>query len=340
MIFRRGAGFAGAVADFEKAVRARDNRTAERASMALGKAFARAKDDALREGGVRLAGLLPEVPHGPRAMIAVLVGACVERGADAQQCAPAVFAELRQSLLSAGEFTDRWAATGGGDIPDPGEDVDAEVVERVGHEPAAAWTMLPQWEMAAVAMLNVPAVRTGLGAGPREELLGLLGRVAEASGEEFKCLAYALTVLDDEPLVVLHRESRTGYALRMTGIGDTFQLHTLLAGVLAGGGHVPGYAPSAKEVAVCRDAPGQVPTTGSFDLMAPDGTRLWNEGTPADIPLVEGHRLLVLDPPPYARSWPAGRFFPGMRGDLVLERVLDAEQTEGWFAHVSDVPQS
>jgi hypothetical protein len=44
-------------------------------------------------------------------------------------------------------------------------------------------------------------------------------------------------------------------------------------------------------------------------------------------------RLLVLDPPPYERGWPAGRFFPGMTGALVLERVLDERETRGWLEH-------
>ncbi len=58
-------------------------------------------------------------------------------------------------------------------------------------------------------------------------------------------------------------------------------------------------------------------------------------GDPADIPVVDGVRLLVLDEPSYARSWPAGRFFPGMRGDLILERALEPEETERWLARVS-----
>lgn len=40
-------------------------------------------------------------------------------------------------------------------------------------------------------------------------------------------------------------------------------------------------------------------------------------------------------PPPYRRGWPAGRFFPGLHGDLVLERVLGAEETAGWFNKVA-----
>ncbi|CAL9656193.1 hypothetical protein SUDANB176_06801 [Streptomyces sp. enrichment culture] len=74
------------------------------------------------------------------------------------------------------------------------------------------------------------------------------------------------------------------------------------------------------------------PATGSFNLVAPGGEWVRNEGTPTGIPVVDGVRLLLLDPPPCERGWPAGRFFPGMRGDPVLERVLGAEETRQWPA--------
>ncbi|MGW3106561.1 hypothetical protein [Streptomyces sp. NPDC001100] len=79
------------------------------------------------------------------------------------------------------------------------------------------------------------------------------------------------------------------------------------------------------------DAPGQVPTAGAFNLATPGGEWVWNEGTPADIPVVDGVRVVVLDPPPYKRGWVAVRFFPGMAGDLVLERVLGAGEAREWL---------
>ncbi|MFJ9635145.1 hypothetical protein [Streptomyces sp. NPDC101178] len=363
MIFSK-AGFGGAVADFEAAVVAQDAKRSGKAFVRLQETFGQAKEAELLAGGPRLAAVLEQVPPGPRAVVAVLVGACVERGAEAERCAPGVLAGLRTAVEGAAAFAKAWAATGGGAFPEPDAgEPDAETVERAGFEAAAGWWTLRQWEMAAVALLNHPAVRAGLGGadeeashqavraeargGPdghplraealagRHALLRLLAAVEHASGQQFRSLGYALQVLDDEPLVALHRPSGTGYALRFFGIGDNFQLHTLLADALIGGGHVRGYAPSPHEVAVCRETPGQVDTVGSFELVAPDGARLWNEGNPADIPLVDGVRLLVLDEPAYRRSWPAGRFFPGMRGDLILERALEAEETERWFARVS-----
>ncbi|CAL9374102.1 hypothetical protein [Streptomyces sp. enrichment culture] len=328
MIFgnKRTARFGDAVAGFETAVRAQDADRSQQYFQDLHRYFGEADDQEFREAGPRLAAILDEMPPAPRATVAVLVGACVERGADPTACAPHVLAGLAGALDDARAFCDRWAATGGGDFPDPqAEEPPEDLLDRVDPDQAVAWLTLHHWEMAAVAMLNHAAVRTALDAGTRTRLLRTLRSVEEDSGHDFKCLAYALLVLD-EPLVVLHRPTGTGYALRMTGIGDNFQLHTLLADVLIGGGHLPGRAPSAEEAAVCRDRPGQVDTTGSFNLVTPSGDWVWNEGTPSDIPVVDGVRLLVLDPPPYERSWPAGRFFPHMRGDLVLERVLDQEE--------------
>ncbi|WP_338702783.1 hypothetical protein V2W30_35945 [Streptomyces sp. Q6] len=337
MIFNRKGRerFLDAVTGVEAAVEQQDSAGVERAFQLMNEHYQGAGEQELATGAVRLAGLLSSVPPGPRGAFAVVIGACVERGADPRACAPAILDGLADAVRAAGEFCERWAATGGGELPDPeGADPERAVFERVGFERAMAWWTLPQWEMASVAMLNHPSVRTGLDAARRAELLTALRAVEEASGHDFKCLTYALLVLDDEPLIVIDRPSGTGYALRMTGLGDTFQLHTLLADRLAGGGHLPGYVPTPREVAVCRDAPGQVPTKGTFNLVAPDGGWIWNEGTPSDIPVVEGSRLLVLDPPPYERGWPAGRFFPGMTGDLVLERVLTAEETARWSAHV------
>jgi hypothetical protein len=338
MIFgRKGRErFLTAVEGFETAVRDRDESRSQQGLRKIHRASGDAEDREIAEGGARLATLLADLPPGPRGLVAVIVGACVERGADPRRCAPAVFTGLAQALEATGEFCERWEATGGGDFPDPDAgDPDPGTVERVGHRAATGWWTLPQWEMASVAMLSRREVRTGLDGAERAELLRALGTVEKGAGHDFKCLAYALLALDDEPLIVLHRASGTGYALRMTGLGDNFQLHTLLADVLIGGGRLPGQAPSAQEAAVCRDAPGQVPTTGSFNLVTADGTWVWNEGTPSDIPVVDGSRLLVLDPSPYERGRPAGRFFPGMAGDLVLERVLAAEETARWFAGVS-----
>lgn len=331
--------FTDALGAFESAVRDQDGERFDRAFPLLHRAFQEADQDELHGGAPRLAALLEQVPPGPRAVTAVLVGACVERGADPLPCAPGLFAAVREAFTAALGFTDRWSATGGGELPDPGEDeLGDQIVDRVGFEAALGWWTLPEWRMASLALLNSKAVRQRI-ASDGGELRSLVERVQSAAGdagEDFKGLVYALRVLDDEPLVVLHRATRTAYLMRMTGIGDNFQLHTLVAGALIGGLHVPGDGPTAEAIAMCRDKEGQTLTIGTYNLSAPDGSWIWNEGTPSDIPVVDGARLLVLDPPPYERSWPAGRYFPGMSGDLVLERVLGRDEAESWYARVAD----
>lgn len=327
--------FIGAVTEFEVSVRARDGERSERAFALMQQMFGSAGDDEFRQAAPRLAAVLGEVPAGPRSVAAVIVGACVERGADPLPCAPAVFAVVRDAFESAAVFCERWVLDGDGELPDPGQnELTDEIIDLSGFDAAIAWWTLQQFQMAALALLNSREVRQQIDG--KGDLLALVERADDATEGAFKGLSYALRVLDDEPLIVLHRETRTGYALRITGIGDNFQLHTLLAGALIDGLYVPGEGPSAEAVAVCRGAEGQAPTTGSFNLVAPDGGWVWNEGTPSDIPLVDGVRLLVLDPPPYERGWPAGRYFPNMPGDLVLERVLGAQESAGWFARVAD----
>ncbi|MFE0730149.1 hypothetical protein ACFW2X_18230 [Streptomyces antibioticus] len=332
MIFGRGR-FPAAVGDFETAVRARDVEAAERSFAELTSDLAAVKDTDLVAAGPRLAALLDEVPPGPRGVVAVLIGACVERGADPVLCAPAVFAGALDAFGQAAVFCAGWAAADRGTLPGhDGDGLEEADVERIGFESVAAWQALPQFEMACVAMLNSPRVRREVPG--RAELRAAVARVTELSGDPFKCLAYALAVLDDEPLVALDRATGAGFALRFSGVGDNFQLHTLLADALIGRGLVTGEAPSAEAVACCRDRAGTVLTTGSFNLVGADGEWIWNEGNPADIPLVDGVRLVVVDPPPYQRSWRAGRFFPGMTGELVYERTLTAEESAALLAQV------
>ncbi|MEU2395575.1 hypothetical protein [Streptomyces sp. NPDC007369] len=334
MIFGHG-WFPAAVGDFEAAVRAQDADAAERAFAQLTEGFGEATDAELHAAGPRFAALLGEVPPGPRAVVAVMTGACVERGADPLACAPGVFAGALDAFEQASVFCERWAAAGRGELPDhEGEGLEEADFERIGYEPVMAWQALPQFEMACVALLNSPRVRRELPG--RDGLRAAVARVAELADEPFKCLAYALAVLDDEPLIALDRATGAGFALRISGIGDNFQLHTLLADALIGRGLVAGEAPSAEAVACCRGRAGMVPTTGSFNLVGADGEWIWNEGNPADIPAVDGVRLVVLDPPPYERSWPAGRFFPGMTGELVYERALAPEEAAALLARVSE----
>jgi hypothetical protein len=58
---------------------------------------------------------------------------------------------------------------------------------------------------------------------------------------------------------------------------------------------------------------------------------IWNEGTPADIAVFEGRRVILLGPAAYSRTWPAQRTFAAMKPDLRLESVLTPSEVQGWL---------
>lgn len=344
-----------AVADLERGVRDRDPARSERAFSAVSAGFQSSSAEEAAAAGPRLAALLPGFPAaGPRGILAVIVGACIERGADAVACAAPLLGTAEEAVRDALAFALAWNPADGdadaddGDaFPDPERDpLDDAVIERLAarigdprtaHQAAVAWWSLGQWEMATVAVLSHRDARRAVAPGLRRSLLHHVEQLRETTGHEFKCLYYALLVLDED-IVVLHRPTGTGYRVRISGLGDNFQLHTLLAHALVGGGYVPGQAPSEQAVAVARDQElpqgTRLDTTGAFNLMAPSGEWIWNEGTPSDIPVIDGTRLLVLDPPAYERAWNAGRMFPGMPGSLTLTGVLSADEAAHWFAYV------
>ncbi|MGA5817301.1 hypothetical protein ACPC54_05505 [Kitasatospora sp. NPDC094028] len=334
-----------AVAELEAVVAAGHDEHVGRFLGPVGGLFGGAGPAELHAAGPRLAALLPDAPPFPRAHLAMMVGACVEQGADPLACAGPVLAGLRGALTGAQRLVERWAETGGGPLPDPEEDDPAGAHERIedparldewhAHLAVVGWWTLHLWQQAAWAVYAHPPVRAEARvSGVTDVLLELIGRYT-GEQHDFRGLTHLAQVLDDEPLLVLDRPTGTGYLLRMSGLSDTFQLHTLLADVLIGGGHLPGAPQDPEVVALARTAfvdGRRLIATGAFNLVAPDGSWLWNEGTPADVPPLDGVRTLVLEPLPYERTWTAGRFLQELPGDLRLERVLDPAEAAALLA--------
>jgi len=206
---------------------------------------------------------------------------------------------------------------------------------------AQSFEALSPFSMAAVAMLS-RSIEARKASRSRPALHAALDKLGGQYGHA-GFLWVMIQVLDDEPIVVLHPGEGKGFRVRISGLADNFQLHTLLADALIGrfpGRWLRGARPSRAEVAAARD--GAVSENGSgahgaFNLwtwrgLKADGTLrdpmsgsshwIWNEGVPADVPLFDGERIVLLGPPPYPRSWTAGRRFPFMVGDLRVERIL------------------
>lgn len=154
-----------------------------------------------------------------------------------------------------------------------------------------------------------------------------------------------LATLDDEPIVVIEPGTMLGFLARISGVVDNFQFHMLLMD------QFPFAAPSsprlsAASAAVARgEGPQAIDETvvGSWNLSSwhsigpgpalPDGANrnasrhwIWNEGKPADIPLFEERRAILLGPPSYQRSWRAQRMFDRLPARLGVERCLGRDE--------------
>jgi hypothetical protein len=330
------------VTAFQEAVRHHDDDAVQRDLTQLREGFGQASDEDNDIAAGLLADVLFDVPSGRDAVVAVLIAACVERGADPTACAQPILERARVAIQGAWDFCDRWPLVEGGVYPQQsGETPPEELYEPLGgiDDPGAraaviGWWTLPMWQSAVVAVLSQKEPRKQLL--PDDELLQEARDITAVSGVG-TFLAQSLAVLDDAKLVVIHRPTLEGFELVMSGVADNFQLETLLAGRLVTPGHLPGVAPSPEAVAACLADPGapiEYDGTGSFDLVAPDGTAIRNEGWPCDIPVVEASRLLILDPASYERTWHASRAFMGMSAQLDIERRISEDGVKRWMSHV------
>jgi hypothetical protein len=323
----------------------------------------------------RLAEEVIDAPTRPdlAGVVAVLCGALVERGLGPTiavgpildriegQVAPAAIAFVAACNQAAADEPSPPSSNGEAreegdepeDPPDPIERHGEHVAELMPEE-ALSFHALETFSMAAVAMLS-RSVEARKASRSRAVLLAALEELGGQYGHA-GTLWMMMQVLDDEPIAVLHPGEGKGYRVRISGLADNFQLHTLLADALIGrlpGRWLRGARPGRAEVEAARD--GDVgedgpPAHGAFNLwtwrgLKPDGTLrdpgsgsahwIWNEGVPADIPTFEGTRVVLLGPPPYQRSWTAGRRFPGMAGDLRVERILARGEVREWLGRIA-----
>jgi hypothetical protein len=286
---------------------------------------------------------------------AMTCGAMVEHGGDPNVCGEALLDRMEDLLAALGRFWDEVRAKAGQD-PTPttarqlGEQYLVDVYKADPDAAMAYYSHNPLCLGLISHLAKSPALRAA--ARSRPQLLKLAPNL-DVAINEFAHLGTLLRVLDDEPLVVLHPAERKGYRIRITGVGDVLQLDTLLAARLVGDpadGWLPGERPGPDVIAAVTDGPVRpdLTVTGVFDLwrwtgLRADGTlpdgpsdhRLeWN-AIPADLPLLDGERVVLLsakDPP---ADWQGTRRYRDLPGDLVLERVLSADEVRAWLGRLA-----
>jgi hypothetical protein len=328
---------------------------ADRLIQTLGESIGGASPAASREAMATLASGLNSLDPEPAGVASRVVGAMIEAGHDPTPARAAMLGALQQTLPVCADLADEARA----EIGDPPEHLDedqeeewlaeraaAALNEAAGRRPAAAtaWQRLHEVWPGAIAMFSVdPAARA-----EAQDLVPIAERIEDVH-EAAGWLRAMLTVLHDEPYVAIEPATGIGISGRMSGIVENFQLNTLLMD------EFPRDEPrvSKAAVAVARgDGPQQIDetVTGTWNLYTyealtaggglPDPadhahshTWIWNEGMPADIPVLDGHRVILLGPAPNPRLWQAQRMFLKLRARLTAE-LLDEDAVARWLSKI------
>jgi hypothetical protein len=333
-----------------EAVLRRDERQSTKSLRAVYEATGRANPQELTAGAEQLVPALREVPLGNGQPIAKMVAAMIELGADPAVVLDVLAERLATGLEQAARFT-LLAERIDGEVTAPSSPAAMAVLtDRVlaaapaaGLEPeeamrvTQAYLTVGEWVPSLLLPLQQKRGRAGL---PQRDRLTAAAAAAEELVDDANWLLGLLLVLDDEPVIVVHRATGRVYDLTMSGVGDNFQLHTLLAATLIGDpadGLIPGPRPEPAWIAAATDGDWNPDggIRGQFNLVDAGGTWIWNEGRPSDIPLLDGRRVIVLDPAPYERSWNYGRVYPLIRAEMTLNRVLPAGEATPWIAGIA-----
>jgi hypothetical protein len=319
----------------------RDEAAFEAALNALGSSISRLEPAEVARNAEALAAQIPRLPIGIGSFVTRMIGGMCDYGADAAAVLPALVDGALRVLGNVTEFK-TLCADSGLDLPDNGDEAAFPATMRAliaaaegGREPRAiaelaeSWFAGDGWIQPVLFLMQRKEVRAAL---PRRaELSAAIGIAAEDLSTAH-WLHGLLLVLADEPLIVLHRASARGWRCTVSGVGDNFQLHTLLAGQFAE--TVGARPPTAIELAAASTGEPQPADgiMGAFNLVDALGAWIWNEGCPADIPHCEGTRVVVLDPPPYQRSWNAGRAYPLMVPSLTVDGPLSEDEAARWLS--------
>ena len=261
----------------------------------------------------KLEPLLRSQPLERLGKVALLAGALLETGGDALALPAAIFERIAEALA-----TVEVSAEGAPDF----------------ELPEAFY----QFESAATAALSrSQELRRSL---PQRALIQAR---SQRYRERYGRLNKLLSVLESEPVIVLHPETGRGWQCRISGIVDNFQLHALLLAAFAGEGadRIEGHVPSAEAIAAAGTGEGMhggwVDSSwqlANWPALRPGGEIadhtsghwIWNEGFPAEIALLDGMRIVLVGPG-INRRWNVERQFSEMPGHLIVEAAIpDAQQ--------------
>ncbi len=311
----------------------------------------------------QLLGVVEESPTGPACFLSVVCGALLEQGAIPGRMGTIMHRLLEEMLPPAAylirESEKRVEAAIPRDrlmTPDEEEDLTAQLQAQQFEDLSAAnplaraaWDNLGVIWPACVAIFS----RTVPARVKAREFLPLLQIIADRH-EGGHWLRKLLPVLDNEPLVVIDPAHGVGVAARMSGVAENFQLHTLLMNTFPRRWYERRRVSNPAVAVALGLGPQQTEEviTGRWNLyqaaaLGPDGRIardqrtyprhwIWGEGTPNDISVINGHRVVLLGAASYVRTWPSVRQFSSLKAGLHEVQVLDKAGVRGWLQKLID----
>jgi hypothetical protein len=179
-----------------------------------------------------------------------------------------------------------------------------------------------------------------------EEGIGKLANIADGA----HWLRMILGVLDREPVVIIEPDSHRGIIGRFSGVVDNFQLNVLIMDQfpkkLLQGARVSAEIAANARGEGDQEMEGQIRAAwnlhtyrslGQDRQVTKEGHQhwIWNEGTPEDIPVFAGHRVVLLGPPSYVRTWGAGRVFAHISASLDIQKTLTRAEVDEWLGNIA-----
>lgn len=318
-------------------------RSVEKTLDAFEKAPSAARNAAVRS----IARALPLVEGRSAQVLCLALGALVEGGAPPELVWPAVGGDLHAVLDHATAFAAAAVKKANDRHVDTAIEVAGSAVARKMPLEANAWNALPSRSLTAVAcLLRSKKVRAQVrGDIELQESAWPLSDAVSAVGD----LLQALRIIDDETLVVLSPELKRGWHVAVDSLASNAELYILLADALVGDakkGRLAGKRPDRRAVNALHT--GRNPPAAAASVLAPFRLLEWiasadpawasasddsdqviqMEGLPADIPLWNETRVVLLQPRPYAEPIPAVPSFESLRPDVQVIGELSSTDVE------------
>lgn len=154
------------------------------------------------------------------------------------------------------------------------------------------------------------------------------------------------SVLFDEPVVIIDIDSKAGFEGTISGIVDNYQLqHLLMASPMLNGGQpalsqeyidiVSGYSKEYTSENVIESKWNMYSATfldnKDEEQAVNTTTWIWSEGSPSDIPIYKGLRMILLGKPSYIRESRVQRTFRNLKANIEIDKVLTDEEIDKWL---------